>query len=88
MRMGAALRDAPETKEIAGLSVQEKGDGSDEEKVHDQTNGEDQARSAKKRTIAEMKGDVGEEEMDAYRRKRAVENDPMAAFLGKDELVH
>ena len=42
----------------------------------------------KKRTLAEMKGGVSEEELDAYKRSRAVENDPMANFLGKDELVH
>ncbi len=43
---------------------------------------------ARKRTLEEMKGGVDEAEMEAYRRKRAVAQDPMAAFLGKDELVH
>lgn len=42
---------------------------------------------AKKRTIEEMKGGVSEEDMDAYRRKRTAANDPMANFLGKDELL-
>ncbi|KAH8686047.1 putative mRNA splicing protein [Tricladium varicosporioides] len=42
---------------------------------------------AKKRTLDEMKGEVTEEDMDEYRRKRAAANDPMAAFLGKDELL-
>ncbi|KAH8589893.1 Pre-mRNA-splicing factor slu7 [Bisporella sp. PMI_857] len=41
----------------------------------------------KKRTIEEMKGGVSEEDMDSYRRKRAIVNDPMANFLGKDELL-
>lgn len=41
----------------------------------------------KKRTIEEMKGGVSEEDMDAYRRKRTAANDPMANFLGKDELL-
>lgn len=41
----------------------------------------------KKRTIEEMKGGVTEEDMDEYRRKRTAADDPMAAFLGKDELV-
>ncbi len=45
-------------------------------------------RVAVKRTLEEMKGGVTEEELDAYRRKRKVADDPMAAFLGKDELVH
>ncbi|KAF4635615.1 hypothetical protein G7Y89_g2479 [Cudoniella acicularis] len=42
---------------------------------------------AKKRTMDEMKGGVSEEDMDEYRRKRTAANDPMAAFLGKDELL-
>jgi pre-mRNA-processing factor SLU7 len=42
--------------------------------------------TSKKRTMQEMTG-VSEEEMDAYRRKRTATNDPMAAFLGKDELL-
>ncbi|MCJ1407293.1 mRNA splicing protein [Ptychographa xylographoides] len=42
----------------------------------------------KKRTLAEMKGGIDEEELEAYKRSRAVPNDPMAQFLGKDELVH
>lgn len=42
----------------------------------------------KKRTLEEMKGGVSEEELEAYRRKRAVADDPMAAFMGRDELVH
>lgn len=42
---------------------------------------------AKKRTLEEMKGDVTEEDMDEYRRKRAAPNDPMAHLLGKDNLL-
>ena len=42
---------------------------------------------AKKRTKEEMQGGVTEEDMDEYRRKRTAANDPMAAFLGKDELI-
>ncbi|ROW10528.1 hypothetical protein VMCG_01706 [Cytospora schulzeri] len=40
-----------------------------------------------KRTREEMASGVTEEEMDEYRRKRTVADDPMAKFLGKDELV-
>lgn len=42
---------------------------------------------AKKRTAEEMKGGVSEEAMENYRRKRTAANDPMASFLGKDELL-
>ncbi|KAL8747344.1 MAG: hypothetical protein Q9190_000772 [Brigantiaea leucoxantha] len=37
---------------------------------------------AKKRTLAEMKGEATEEEVEAYKRSRAIANDPMANFLG------
>ncbi|KAE8440661.1 mRNA splicing protein [Mollisiaceae sp. DMI_Dod_QoI] len=42
---------------------------------------------AKKRTAEEMKGLVSEDEMDEFRRKRIAANDPMAALLGKDDLL-
>jgi len=35
-----------------------------------------------------MKDGVSEEELDAWKRARAVHDDPMAKFLGKDELVN
>ena len=41
----------------------------------------------RKRKLDDMKAGVTEEEMDEYRRKRTAANDPMAAMLGKDELV-
>jgi pre-mRNA-processing factor SLU7 len=47
----------------------------------------DESVTAKKRTKEEMQGGVTEEDMDEYRRKRTIANDPMAAFLGKDELI-
>lgn len=42
---------------------------------------------ARKRTMQEIAGGVSEDDMDAYRRKRTATNDPMAEFIGKDELV-
>jgi pre-mRNA-processing factor SLU7 len=39
------------------------------------------AAAKRKRTIAEMTGDVNEEEMEEYRRKRTMAADPMAAYL-------
>ena len=43
---------------------------------------------AKKRTLTDMKGGITEDELEAYKRSRAVADDPMAKFLGTDELVH
>ncbi|KAG8534240.1 mRNA splicing protein [Bacidia gigantensis] len=42
---------------------------------------------AKKRTLLEMKGGITEEEMEAYKRSKAIENDPMANLLGNDGLL-
>ncbi|PGH09487.1 pre-mRNA-splicing factor slu7 [Blastomyces parvus] len=40
-----------------------------------------------KRTLQEMQQGVTEEELEAYKKSRSAASDPMAAFLGKDELV-
>jgi len=42
---------------------------------------------AKKRTAEEISGGVTEEEIEEWKRKRTATNDPMANFLGKDELL-
>ncbi|KAL8693288.1 MAG: hypothetical protein Q9218_001848 [Villophora microphyllina] len=42
---------------------------------------------AKKRTLNEMRSGIDEEELEAYKRSRAIGDDPMARYLGKDELV-
>ena len=44
--------------------------------------------TAKKRTLQEMREGITEEELEAFKRNRATADDPMAKFLGKDELVH
>ncbi|KAK4080564.1 hypothetical protein Trihar35433_1669 [Trichoderma harzianum] len=46
-----------------------------------------QSAKTKKRTQAEMMNGVSEAEMDEYRRKRTVAQDPMAKLLGTDELL-
>ena len=43
--------------------------------------------TTRKRALNEMKDGVTEEELEAYKRSRFVAEDPMAKFLGKDELV-
>jgi pre-mRNA-processing factor SLU7 len=40
-----------------------------------------------KRTLDMMRDGVTEEEMEEYRKKRAFASDPMAAHLGKDEVI-
>ena len=42
----------------------------------------------KKRAVVEMQGDIGEEELEAYKRSRAQADDPMTKFQRNDGLVH
>ncbi|EXJ81894.1 hypothetical protein A1O1_07959 [Capronia coronata CBS 617.96] len=42
---------------------------------------------AKKRTLQELQSGISEEELESYKRNRVAADDPMAALLGKDELV-
>ena len=44
--------------------------------------------ASKKRIAVEMTQGVTDEEMEAYKRTKAQADDPMARFLGNDELVH
>ncbi|KAI4866664.1 Pre-mRNA splicing Prp18-interacting factor-domain-containing protein [Hypoxylon rubiginosum] len=75
-RIGADLIEEPpnqeEEKEVDGKA--------DEAKEPSQQTGV-------KRSREEMMGGVSEAELDEYRRKRAAADDPMAKFLGNDELV-
>ncbi|KAH0391537.1 hypothetical protein KCU89_g14414, partial [Aureobasidium melanogenum] len=41
----------------------------------------------RKRKLDEIRDGVTEEELDEYRKRRNAGNDPMAAMLGKDELI-
>ncbi|KAK0390717.1 hypothetical protein NLU13_0220 [Sarocladium strictum] len=59
----------------------------DEEKPKDEAEEKKPVPESKKATRDEMDSGVTEEEMEAYRRKRSAANDPMAKFLGKDELI-
>jgi pre-mRNA-processing factor SLU7 len=42
----------------------------------------------KKRTLQEMREGITDAELEEYKRNRTTADDPMAQFLGKDELVH
>ena len=44
-------------------------------------------QQTKKRTAEEMHSGVSEEDMDAWKKKRIAADDPMNAFIGKDDLV-
>ncbi|KAF8849689.1 pre-mRNA-splicing factor SLU7 [Acephala macrosclerotiorum] len=76
MRTGGILAEEKATKAIEWPS-------GEAEEVKDKV----VSTPAKKRTAEEMKGLVTEDEMEEFRRKRVAANDPMAALLGKDDLL-
>ncbi|GKZ55520.1 mRNA splicing protein [Aspergillus niger] len=43
--------------------------------------------NTKKRTLIEVQSGITEEEIESYKRSRLAADDPMAAFIGKDDLV-
>lgn len=82
LRNGGILKDGQLREQIGWQSQEREGEGKDS-----LNKPESMAPPSKKRTMEEMKGGISEEDMDEYRRKKTATNDPMAAFLGKDELV-
>ena len=68
--------------------------GVDEQDENAEKTDQDEARAAakadtqkRKRTIHEIQSGISEEEMEAYKRSKLSTQDPMAAMLGRDELV-
>ncbi|KAI1818546.1 Pre-mRNA splicing Prp18-interacting factor-domain-containing protein [Poronia punctata] len=77
-RTGAALIEAP---------TEEDNNPQEEERQAQSEEPESTKPAAKKRTIEEMMGGITEAEMDEYRRKRTAADDPMAKYLGNDQLA-
>lgn len=81
LRTGGVFEEEEEGEKSNHIEWQTKGD---DKAVQEKKQGEP---AAKKRTQEEMMSGVTEEDMEEYRRKRVAKNDPMASFLGKDELL-
>lgn len=83
-------------RQRTGANLEDQEDGAEEDRAEKDASEEKDAEKdaakpekvAKKRTAEEMMGDVTEAELEEYRRKRTAADDPMAKFLGKDELVN
>ncbi|WYZ45545.1 hypothetical protein EsH8_VIII_000861 [Colletotrichum jinshuiense] len=85
---GKLAWEASERQRIGAALTAEVDEEAPEPSVEDRKQEQPSAdKAAKKRTVEEMMGGVSEAEMDEYRRKRTAADDPMAKFLGKDELV-
>lgn len=87
IRTGGELDDVPALK---ATELAQNNDTQTEEKEELVENKKVDGKSeavAKKRTLTEMKGGVSEEELEAYKRSRAMTDDPMAKLLGTDQLL-
>ncbi|KAI6081245.1 Pre-mRNA splicing Prp18-interacting factor-domain-containing protein [Hypoxylon rubiginosum] len=87
---GKQAWEAAEKQRLGANLIEEAEAPDQEEKEADEK--ADEAKEASqqtgvKRSREEMMGGVSEKELDDYRRKRAAADDPMAKFLGNDELV-
>ena len=87
-RTGGELDNAPSTKAFvfAGdddAQIRDKQDSCENKEIDRNP----VAASPKKRAWTEMRGGVSEEELEAYKRARAITADPMAMILGTDELL-
>ena len=77
------IRTGGELEESSSMSIQTR---EIEEVFENKANGKLEL-VAKKRTLTEMEGGVSEEQLEAYKRSRAITDDPMAKLLGTDELL-
>lgn len=71
----------------SGANLIEAAPAEEEEEVQQEPEPPKEAEKSKKRGREENFNGSTEEEMDEYRRKRIAADDPMAKFLGKDELI-
>ncbi|KAL1959626.1 hypothetical protein VTO42DRAFT_1661 [Malbranchea cinnamomea] len=76
---------------LEGLKNSKKSEQGEREKEGEEKSTQEVDRATslaqKKRTLHEIQQGVTEEELETYKKARRVADDPMAAFLGKDELV-
>ena len=83
---GREAFEQAEQMRTGNLLIQPEEEDKPAEKADDAAKPEHTAQ-AKKRTLTEMRDGISEEELEAYKRNRAAADDPMARFLGKDNLV-
>ena len=87
IRTGGELEYVPSLAAIELAKDNGTRSGEEEQPLENQVDRKPEA-VVKKRTLTEMKGGVSEEELEAYKRSRAMTDDPMAKLLGTDELLH
>ncbi|PYH98793.1 putative mRNA splicing protein [Aspergillus ellipticus CBS 707.79] len=81
----------PEAESDAGEDDAEKPSAAELEEPNERQEPESSKPSkvtnTKKRTLLEVQSGISEEEIESYKRSRLAADDPMAAFIGKDDLV-
>ncbi|KAI1613059.1 Pre-mRNA splicing Prp18-interacting factor-domain-containing protein [Exophiala viscosa] len=96
MRTGLALEEGSGTEAVIGdekeqLQIEQAGEDVAERKPHEQADTTQHTTTAgsqaKKRTLQELQSGISEEDLESYKRNRVAADDPMAALLGRDELV-
>ena len=88
IRTGGGLETVSLTRTTGSREEDNVSPGRKENPLGNQQIKENTETVAKKRTLTEMKGGVSEEELESYKRSRAMADDPMGKFLGTDELLH
>ncbi|PWY79478.1 hypothetical protein BO94DRAFT_537509 [Aspergillus sclerotioniger CBS 115572] len=78
--------DADADAERLSAELEETNDTHDDPQTPEQPK-EASGINAKKRTLMEVQSGISEEEIESYKRSRLAADDPMAAFIGKDDLV-
>ena len=88
IRTGGELETVSLTKTLGSTEEDDVSPGGKEDPVGNQQIKEKTETVAKKRTLNEMRGGISEEELEDFKRSRAMADDPMAKLLGTDELLH
>ncbi|CAF9909189.1 mRNA splicing protein [Imshaugia aleurites] len=88
IRTGGELEGVPSNNANGTAEDNEIQTGEKQKHIEDKPTKGNPEAVAKKRTLTEMKGGISEEELEAYKRSRAMTDDPMAKLLGTDELLH
>ncbi|KAL7822786.1 Pre-mRNA splicing Prp18-interacting factor domain-containing protein [Trichoderma gracile] len=85
---GKVAWEAAERQRYAAPALEQETEPISADNEEPESTADPQTARPKKRTQADMNGmGVSEAEMDEYRRKRTVAQDPMAKLLGTDELL-
>lgn len=85
---GKKAWEASEKQRSGAALLEEADEAQEEEPTAEENHDDSKEKQSLKRSREEMASGITEAELDEYRRKRTAADDPMAKFLGQDEVVH